>query len=193
MMPVRLGSFESHICSDWLTAVSCTDLRCDLWHIIWSVQLGPVNLLQIFWVLVSLHWLASQQARGSGSVHCSPTETLDSTQHTTTARRPPALPIRGIKSQQLRAGVTLGDRGNVQASKQNSQIFDFAIMGNHLFRHDHFYDLSLYWSMFPHIPSQGTGKALCKNSNSLCKLNSSGLSWPPVPPPLFFSDSQITL
>lgn len=175
-------------------------LESDLRHVIWSVQLGTVNLLGKHWVLVSLRCLAAQQAPGSGSKHSdgnsSLTETLDSTQHTTTARWPPVSPIRRIKSQQLWGRVTLGDWENVrhggpgaakQANKRNSHILDFAIMGNHLLICK---PCLVLWFEFIlvdvlHIPSQGTSKGLCKNSHSLCKLNSSGLSWPATPPSLF--------
>lgn len=47
-----------------------------------------------------------------------------------------------------------------------------------------FYDSSLYVDVL-HIPAQGTRKDLFKNSHSLYKLNSSGLSWPTMPPPQF--------
>lgn len=195
----------------WHTAVWCTVQHptCNvIYDIIWSVQLGPVNLLREQWLLVSLHCLAAHRASGGGSEHSgsnsSPTETLDSTitQHTTTARRPPA-PLSGGSShnsfgeeshlESEGMSTTVGSVG--QESERNSHIFDFAIMGNHLLIRNRvgFYDLSLYWLMFFHIPSQGTSKALCKNSHSLCKLNSSGLSWPAMPPPLFFPDSQYTL
>lgn len=126
-MPARLESSQSL----WQTAVFY--LESDLWHVIWSTQLGSINLLQKHWVLVSLH-------RGSGHSdgNSSPTESLDNTQQPSDC---PVLPVRVIRSQKVQRRVTHWDGENVhhggpgaakQANKRNSHILDFAIMGNHL-------------------------------------------------------------
>lgn len=160
----------------------------DLWHVIWRVQLGPVNLLGKQWVLVSPCCLVAHQAPGS------PTETLDSTQRMVT----PCLADQKdqVTTAQLWGRASLGDREKIrysllgaveQAKKRNSHILDFAIMGNHSLICKPC--LVLWFQIILvdvlHFPSQGTSKGLCKTSHSLYKLNSSGLSWPATPPPLF--------
>lgn len=179
-MPARLESSQSL----WQTAVFY--LERDFWHVIRSIQLGPVSL----YLCTALHWAPGSRSRHWWQQH--PLGVTDNTQHSDS----PVLPVKGIRSQQLQRRVTLWDGENVhhggpeaakQANKWNSHILDFAIMGNHLLICK---PCLVLWFQFilvdvHHIPSQRTSKGLCKYPHSLCKLNSSGLSWPATPPPLF--------
>lgn len=141
----------------------------DLWHVIWRVQLGPVNLLGKHWVLVSPCCLVAHQAPGS------PTETLDSTQGTITAWWPPVLPIRRIKSQQhnnsgeehLETERKSATVCQGQSSKQKSGTRTFWILQSWETTHSYvnhvwFYDSRLYWLMFFIFLHRGPVKVFVK-------------------------------
>lgn len=158
-MPVRLESQSRYR----LLRGPTFYLECDLWRIICSVQLGPVNLL---WK--TLNACVSRLFSGMASLRqriCTTDgmETLEST-HTHTQQHDDLLPGLSTGSShnssgeeshlEIRENVHHGGQGQAKSkakqSKRNLHIFDFATMGNHSLIRNHvwFYDFSLYRLMF---------------------------------------------
>lgn len=73
-------------------------------------------------------------------------------------------------------------RRSIMGSASQARKRNFAVMEKCFVVRNRvgFYDLSLYFAICD-IPSQGICKVLCKNSRSLCKIDSSGLCWPATP------------
>lgn len=194
MMPVRLWSFHSLICSNRLLYRAQTSILPTVWFMMHHLELTIRTRKFASKTLVCLYCISAHRASGSGSEHSPPTETLDSTQHNTPQQHGDLLPCLSGGSSTTAPGKnhTWRWRECPPRRAESSRTRTFWILQSWETIDSYVTVLDfMIWVLFD-VPSQGTSKAVCKNSHSLYKLHSSGLSWPAMPPPQFLSDSQST-